>query len=335
MGNYMTQSDAPLALVTGGAGFVGKALVKALLEKGVRVRSLSRKRYAELEDLGVECIEADLGAGDRALERATAGISVCFHTAAKVDMWGAYEEFERVNLIGTRNLLESCRRNQVPYFVYTSSPSVVAGSGDLSGVDESTPYPDHYLAYYPQTKAAAEREVLAANSESFKTIALRPHLIWGPGDNHLIPTVVERAKQGRLLQIGNGKNLVDFSFIEDCVAAHLNGWEALRSGQAAGGGAYFISQGEPMPLWEWVNQVLEHHNLPPVTRRVPTWLADGLALILEGVAKLLPGEREPLLTRFLVHQMASEHYFDISKAKRELGYSPKHSMAEAFKKTFG
>ena len=180
------------ALVSGGGGFLGGALVRRLVGEGAAVRSLQRGVYPELDALGVEQIIGDI-ADPNVVERAVAGCEVVFHVAAKVEMWGGCEPFYRTNVIGTDNVLAAMRRHGAARLVFTSSPSVVHGRGDLAGVDESAPYPDRFEAAYPQTKAMAEIAVLAANDPDLATTALRPHLIWGPGDRNLVPQLVAQA----------------------------------------------------------------------------------------------------------------------------------------------
>src|SRR5215211_107841 len=175
-------------LVTGGGGFLGRAIVQRLHKRGNNVRTFQRGRYADLESLGIECFRGDLGDLD-SLARAIEGCEVVFHVAAKVGVWGKYREFYNTNVVGTSNVLELCKHYRVAKLVYTSSPSVVFTGHDAEGIDESAPYPPRYLSSYPKTKAEAERLVLAANSEHLATIALRPHLIWGPGDPHIMPRV--------------------------------------------------------------------------------------------------------------------------------------------------
>ncbi len=321
-------------VVTGGGGFVGKALARELVRSGNRVLSLSRGHYSELEEFGVAQQSLDITSSVEALTESFRGIDVVFHVAAKVDMWGKYEDFFRTNVLGTRNIILACRQAGVRRLVYTSSPSVVADGTDLLGIDESYPYPKHYEANYPKTKSLAEQEVLAANGDSLFTCALRPHLIWGPGDTNLIPTVLQRAQAGRLVQIGQGSNLVDFSFIKDCVHAHLCAAKALDENPASRGQAYFISQGEPTPLWEWIGEILERNEVPPISRTISTRLAFVVAGVAELFAKLSFGRSEPFLTKFLVSEMATSHYFSIEKAKRLLGYTPRYTMAEAMEETF-
>ncbi|MCB0331946.1 MAG: NAD-dependent epimerase/dehydratase family protein, partial [Bdellovibrionales bacterium] len=286
------------------------------------------------EAKGISQRRIDITASSEALTEIFRGIDVVFHVAAKVDMWGSYDDFYRTNVLGTRNIILACRQAGVRRLVYTSSPSVVADGSDLLGVDETYPYAKEYKAYYPATKALAEQEVLAANDDSLFTCALRPHLIWGPGDTNLIPTVLVKARSGRLMQIGQGNNLVDFSYIKDCVHAHLCAARALDENPASRGQAYFISQGEPTLLWEWIGEILDRNGIAPITRTVPSRIATVIAGFAEFFARCSPIEIEPFLTKFLVSEMSTSHYFCIEKAKRLLGYVPQYTMAEAMEETF-
>jgi 2-alkyl-3-oxoalkanoate reductase len=313
---------------------LAKALVKHLRAAGHRVCSIARGNYPELESIGIETCQADIGKETEAWEDRFRGADGVLHTAAYVKMWGRYEDFFRTNVLGSRNIIECCKKYGVPKLVFTSSPSVVADGTNLCGVDESYPYPAHYDAYYPETKAQAEREVLSANSVQLRTIALRPHLIFGSGDTNLIPTLLAKARAGRLVQIGEGSNLSDFSYIEDCVQAHIQALTALESRADCGGRAYFVSQGNPVPLWEWVEKVLNYSGLPPLKRKIPSALAYGLASVCEFICRHLPGTPEPPLTKFLVSEMYTSHYFNITAARRDLGYAPSLNVWQALEKTF-
>ena len=326
-------------VITGGGGFVGKALGKALRAEGHSVLALARSAYPELATYGIESARVDISSDPKMWQSLCEGADGVFHIAAKVDMWGAYDDFFNVNVVGTRNVIAACLAAGVRNLVFTSSPSVIHNGSNLHGVDESYPYPKHFDAFYPQTKAQAEQEVLAANNgETLRTISLRPHLIWGPEDTNLIPTILERARAGRLTRIGRGENLVDVTFIDDCVQAHIMAMRALESdNKQAQGRAYFITQGEPVRMWAWIDEVLQAHALPPVSKSIPTNLAMGLAYVMEMISKalLVCGiNKPPLLTRFLVSEMATDHYFSIEAAARDLGYAPRHTMKEAMGKTF-
>ena len=325
------------ALVTGGGGFVGAALCRRLRDLGHDVTALGRRPAPAPAAEGIRTVVHDLAADGAAagLAGLLAGVECVFHTAAHVKMWGPREAFVRGNVTATDNVIAACRAAGVGRLVFTSSPSVVAADHDLRGVDESLPYPSRYRASYPETKAAAERAVLAAHGAGLRSIALRPHLIFGPGDTNLVPTILRRARAGRLVQVGAGHNVVDLTFIEDCVAAHLRAAAALEEHPAAGGRAYFVSQGTPVPLWEWIGRVLALHGLPPVRRRVPLAVARALATVAEGVWWTCGLATDPPLTRFLAEEMATDHYFDIGAARRDLGYEPSCTVWEATERSFG
>ncbi len=325
------------ALVTGGGGFVGAALCLRLRTLGHDVTALGRSSYPALVAEGIRTATHDLSqtAQQPALVQLLDGVDCVFHTAAHVKMWGPKKAFVEGNVTATDNVIAACRRAGVSKLVFTSSPSVVATSHGLRGVDESQPYPRHFAAFYAETKAAAERDVLQAHCAGLCTIALRPHLIFGPGDTNLVPTILGRASAGRLVQVGDGKNLVDLTFIDDCVEAHLLAAAALEARPAAGGRAYFISQGTPVPLWEWIGRVLALHGIPPVQRRLSATTARLLATAAEATWRTLGLSSDPPLTRFLAEEMASDHYFSIAAARRELGYSPRYSVWEATERSFG
>jgi nucleoside-diphosphate-sugar epimerase len=322
-------------LVTGGTGFLGRRLVERLLAEGREVTVLGRTPAPDLEDRGVRFIRAPLDDAD-AVRAACAGIETVFHVAAKVGVWGRYDDFFRTNVLGTRALLEGSRTHGVQRFIYTSTPSVVYNGRDLAGVDESLPLTTSCPSPYPLTKAIAEREVLAANSAALRTVALRPHLIWGVGDPHLIPRMLARARAGRLRIVGNGQNRVDMVHVENAVDAHLLAESALKTsnllgyttaGTGAAGKAYFITNGEPVGLWTWVNQLLQALGEPPVTKSISRGAATAIGAACEAMWSVLPLRTEPPMTRFIAAELAKDHWFDLSAARRDLGYAPRISMA--------
>lgn len=320
-------------LVTGARGFVGRALCQRLVIEGHSVVGIARKPDSALSAEGVSMVLADVAELTIEFQNAFSDIDVVFHVASKVDMWGIWEDFYRSNVLGTENVLRSAAEKGVRALVYTSSPSVVAHGSDLRGVDESAPYARHWLAHYPRSKAIAEQRVLASNSPSLSTCALRPHLIWGPGDGHLVPTILDRARSGKLIRIGDGNNIIDTTYIDDCVEAHVcAAKKLLEQGNQTSGKAYFISQGEPLRMWDWINDVLARNDLPPVRKSLPRSVAYSIATVSEWLARLRG--TEPLLTRFLVDEMATDHYFDISRARSLLGYHPRWSIADALTRTF-
>lgn len=315
--------------VTGASGFVGKALVSALSNLGFNVVAICRSKISINSD-NVTLRTLDLSCQNKELNTALSDCQAIFHVAAKVDMWGPYHDFYQANVVGTRNVIQACREVGIQYLIYTSSPSVVADGKDLNGIDESYPIPSQHHADYPATKALAEKEVLAANSKDLKTISLRPHLIFGPGDRHFVPSIVDRAERGRMLIVGDGRNIVDFSFIDDCIQAHLCALNSLVAETPdADGRAYFISQGEPTKLWQFIDSVLEIYNLPPLSKRISRKNAMRLAGIFEGLARYSPVKFKPLFTKFLVSEMTTNHYFNITAAKKFLGYQPQFTMQAA------
>ena len=309
------------AIVIGGTGFVGSALCKRLKNEGADVVAVARRDNPALRELGITCVQHDMA--DSMLDiKEFEGADVLFLTAAKVSMWGPLPEFERINIGGTRNVIEACKKFGIGRLVYTSSPSVIADETDLKNVDESYPYPAHHIANYPATKMIAEKMVRDAAGTELKTVVLRPHLIYGPGDTNLVPTILEKARQGKLKQIGDGHNTVDFTHIDNCVEAHILAAKALESNPAISGNVYFITDGEPVNMWSWINNVLEQNGLPAIKKKVPYKLAYSVAALLEKLAKF-GLVKEPVFTRFLISEMATDHYFNISAAKRDLGYAPK------------
>ncbi len=314
-------------LVTGGGGFLGGAIVNRLVDRGDEVRSLQRGSYPQLEALGVEQTPGDIADPD-VVDRAVADSEIVFHVAAKVDPWGAFGPFHRTNVVGTENVIAAMRRHGVPKLIFTSTPSVVHRRGDLAGVDESEPYPEHFDAAYPQTKAMAEMAVLAANDDTLSTIALRPRLIWGPGDTNLVPQLVERAKSGRLRFVGGGGNLVDTTYIDNVVDAHMLAAEKMEPGARCAGRAYFISNGDPWPLKKIVNGILGAAGLPPEERTVPLGFALAAGAVFETVERVAPFKNGPPMTRFIARNFATAHWFDISAARRDLGYEPKVSITD-------
>lgn len=314
-------------LVTGGGGFLGGVIVRLLREQGREVRSFSRGDYPVLDRLGVEQFRGNLT--DRgALIQAMEGCDTVFHVAAKAGIWGSYNEFYRTNVIGTENILLACKSRGVKRLIYTGSPSVVFDGRDVEGGDESLPYPLEYHAHYPRTKAMAEQMVLAANSQRLATVSLRPHLIWGPGDNHLVPRILARGRAGRLRRIGSRPCLVDTIYVDNAARAHLQAAERLAPGTQPAGKAYFLSNGEPVPLWEMINHILAAADIPPVSKSLPSWAAYAAGILCEQLWGGLNLRGEPPMTRFVARELATAHWFDISAARRDLGYNPEISISE-------
>jgi len=321
------------ALVTGGGGFLGRYIAEGLLTRGDAVCVIGRRRYADLEALGIECRVVDLG-DQSSVEAVCEGVDVVFHVAAKAGYWGDPAEFDRTNVQGTRHVISGCLKAGVGRLVHTSTPSVVAHPGLLENVNEDQPYPPVALCDYQRTKILAEKDVLAANGDALKTVSLRPHIIFGPRDPHFIPRIVARARAGQIRRVGDGTNRVDVIYVENAAAAHLAAADALVEGRTVGGRAYFISQGEPVRLWEFLDRILEGLGLPPIKKSVPFGVAWYAGSVLEAVHRLLRLGGEPRMTRFLAVQLGQSHWFDVSRARDELGFQPTISTDEGLARLF-
>jgi nucleoside-diphosphate-sugar epimerase len=316
-------------LVTGGGGFLGSAICRLLRERGDEPVSLARNRYPQLDWLHVRQIAGDVTNLDAVCDAAR-GCDAVVHAAALAGMWGSLDEYYATNVGGTDNVIAGCFMSKVPRLVYTSSPSVVHTGGDLEGVDERTPYATHFSANYPRTKAIAEQRVLNANGPDLATVALRPHLVWGPGDNHLMPRIVDRARRGRLRFVGRTPKKIDATYVDNAAQAHLDALDRVAPGAPCAGRAYFISNDAPWVLDEVINAMLYAAGMEPEKRRISLRTALAVGRVCESVWGLLRLVPDPPMTRFLAEQLATAHWFDISAAKRDLGYQPKVTMGEGF-----
>jgi 2-alkyl-3-oxoalkanoate reductase len=327
----MTTTTARSVLVTGGGGFLGSAIVRMARQRDWTVRSLARRSYPLLQALGVEQFQGDI-ADPAIVSRASAGCDTVFHVAARTGLWGPYAEYHRTNVVGTRNVIAACRAHGVKRLIHTSSPSVVFDGRDIEGVDESLPYPRHYEAPYPATKAQAEQLVLTAHDSKLATVALRPHLIWGPGDNNILPRMYRRARAGRLARIGNRNPLIDLVYVDNAAEAHLLAADRLEPGSVIAGRVYFISQGQPVPIWDMVDRLLEAAQLPPVKRTVSLPLALTVGTVLETFYSLFGIRGDPLMTRFLARELSTAHWYNLEAARRDLGYSPRVGIEEGLRR---
>ncbi len=318
-------------LVTGANGFLGRYVVEQLAARGDAVRGLYRTVPIE-PVAGVEQVFGDIADG-AAVGAACRGVDAVIHTAATAGIWGPWNLFHTTNVVGTRNVVDGCRRHGVRRLVFTSSPSVTFDGRPQRNVDESAPYPRRWLGYYSQTKAEAERLALAAHEAGrLHTCALRPHLIWGPRDRHLIPRLLDRARSGKLQRVGRGDNRIDVTYVDNAAAAHLAALDRLAEAAPLGGRAYFISQGEPVDCWSWIDEILRRAGLPNVRRSVSLPVAYCAGKVLEGVWKTFRLGGEPRMTRFLALQLATDHFFDIGAARRDLGYVPQVSTAQGMER---
>lgn len=318
--------------VTGGGGFLGLALVRKLRALGHEVVTFSRRRHPVLSQLGVTHWEGDIS-DHFLLKKAMTGCAAVFHTAAKTGIWGKYKEFYGANVMGTGNVIQACRELGIGYLIFTSSPSVIYDGEDCDGADESLPYPARYHAHYPHTKALAEKMVMVANDDSLKTVCLRPHLIWGPGDPHFFPRLFKKAKAGKLRIIGHAPNRVDCIYIDNAVNAHIRAFDQLLNDpRSVEGKSYFISQGEPIPIAELMNKIISTGGMPPVDKFISPGFALVAGFLMEKVYKILSISKEPPLTIFLAKQLSTSHWYNISAAKRDFGYEVQVSLDEGIEK---
>ncbi len=320
-------------LVTGGGGFLGKYLVEQLLEQGENVRVLSRGNYPELTKCGVDLVQGDVR--DASIVRsACEQIDTVYHVAAIPGIWGPWKRYYEINTLGTLNIIAACKKQGVNKLIYTSSPSVVFDGKPHLEADESLPYPKKYLCHYPHSKAIAEQAVLAANNtDGLLTCALRPHLIWGPRDNHLVPRLLQKASAGKIRQVGDGRNLVSMCYVENAAAAHWQAAEKLMPESETGGQAYFINDPVPVNLWSWINEILNKAGIEPIRKKISARSAYHLGHAVETIYKLLGKTTpEPPMTRFVAMQLSQSHTYSIEKAKHDFQYQPMVDYETAMKK---
>lgn len=326
-------------LVTGGGGFLGQALCRGLVERGHAVTSFNRGHYPALDALGVRQVQGDLADRDAVLAAFAGGFDAApfqavFHNAAKAGAWGSYDSYHRANVVGTRNVLDACRAHGIGKLVYTSTPSVThrATHPVEGGTAETVPYGENFQAPYATTKAIAEKEVLAANGKQLATVALRPRLIWGPGDAQILPRLVERAKAGRLRFVGDGENRIDTTYIENAAQAHFDAFDHLAPGAACAGKAYFVSNGDPRTTRETINALLAAAGAPLVDKTIPFRLAYAIGVACEALWTVLPLKGEPPMTRFLAEQLSTSHWYSMAPATRDFGYVPRVTFDEGLRR---
>jgi 2-alkyl-3-oxoalkanoate reductase len=325
---WLRGGDLRRILVTGYGGFLGSEITRQLLSAGDRVVGLGRGSYAHLDGLEIERVRGDVRDA-AAVRLACEGVDAVIHTAAIAGVWGPWDLYHGINTIGTQHVIDACRAHGVRVLVYCSSPSVTFDGADQSGIDESVGYPQKWLCHYPHTKAMGEQAVLKSHRPGeMWTCALRPHLIWGAGDPHLFPRLIDRARRGRLRIVGTGENRIDTVHVVNAARAHLCAlnrlWRELEGvePEGAGGRAYFITQDEPVQCWDWIRTVLEIAGVKMPPRRISFAAAWRIGHALELTYRLLGKKDEPPMTRFVAAQLARDHFFDISAARDLLGYRP-------------
>jgi len=320
------------ALVTGGGGFVGSAIVKLLLSRGAQVTVLARGSYPELSGLGAQLVRTDI-TDLPTLTQAAEGCDVVFHTAAKAGVWGSYESYYRPNVVGTEMLIAACLATRVPRLVFTGSPSVVFDGRNQENGTSALPYANPPSSHYSASKAASERLVLRANSKQLATVSLRPHLIYGPGDPHLVPRVIARASKGRLALVGDGKNRVSLTYIDNAALAHVQAADRLSFNAACAGRAYFVNDPDPVVFGEWLTTLVARLGLPKIRRRLSIDASVAIGGALEFVWNTFRLGGEPPLTRSVAKNLGLSHWYAIDDAVRDLGYAPVVKAEDGFERT--
>lgn len=319
-------------LVTGGGGFLGTEICAQLVSKGHSVTSVSRSFYPHLEKLGVDSFQCDLSTEHN---MDISEFDAIIHTAAKAGVWGKDDDFYQSNYIATKNILSAAKKAGIKYLVYTSSPSVVFGKDSIENADETISYPEKFYTSYAKYKAMAEKFVLEESGQDLCACSIRPHLIWGEGDPHIIPRLLSKARDGKLRIVGDGDNLVDIVHVKNAALAHVLALEAMAEGKDICGKAYFIGQERPVNLWDFINQILFRAGLEGVEDKISFKLAFGIGLIFELVFKALGIQKpEPPMTRFVALQFAKSHYFSHANAKKDLGYAPLVTIEEGLENLF-
>jgi nucleoside-diphosphate-sugar epimerase len=313
-------------LVTGGTGFLGRHLVQALLEHGHNIFCMGRDftRVQEQLAAGAQPVHADLRVAS-AVIAACEHMDAVYHAGAFSAPWGRRRDFYEINVDGTEALIAGCRRYGVRRLIYISSPSVVFDGQDQHNITEFAAYPRHFASLYSRTKKLGEDRINVV--KELETVIVRPKAIFGPGDQTLLPRLLEAAKQKRLPQIGNGQNLVDLTYVGNVVHALLLALEA----PAAVGNTYFVTNDEHILLWQVIRTVLRENRLSTDLRTIPLSVALAAAGLMELRAALT--KKEPLLTRYSVQILARTQTYDISALKRDLNYAPLISVAEGVERT--
>ena len=317
-------------LITGGNGFLGRNIFKKLLGKGHELYSFSRSDHPFYKEQGITWFQGDI-CDFETLKKAVSGMNVVFHTASKVSPWGRWEDFYSINVMGTKNVIKACQQEGIKKLIYTSSPSVVFGNNDLKGADESTPYPKKFIANYGKSKAMAEESILNSHGKKdLATVALRPHLIFGEEDPHLIPRLLKK----KLFQVGDGDNMVDVIYVENAADAHILAMEKLSIASPIGGKAYFLGQEKPIPLWDFIGAILKGVGRDPIKKKISLKFAYNLGLMFEKIYQTLGiYKKEPPITRFVALQLGKHHYFDHTNAEKDLGYHPQVNLKNAIERT--
>jgi len=312
-------------LVTGATSMIGASVVDRLLARGDQVTVMQRTPSGRTD---VAEVAGDIGDSE-AVDRATAGVEGVIHLAAKVGVVGQWSEYEAINIEETRSLIAAARAAGATRFVHISTPSVAHAGSALVGTSAEPAQPDHVRGHYARSKAIAEQHALAANDDDFHLVALRPHLVWGPGDTQLVQRIIDRARAGRLALVGSGLALIDTTYVDNAASAMVS---ALDRAPHVGGRALVISNGQPRTVAEVLQRILVAAGLPPEIKNVPASVAIGAGTVAETVWDRTNRTDDPPMTRFLAEQLSTAHWFDQRDAQRLLQWQPELSLEEGFER---
>ena len=313
--------------ITGAGSLLMGTIARSLIERGDQVVCIQR-RQVEIADCQQELVDIRDAHG---VQRATAGCDAIIHGAARVGIVGSYEDFRSVNVDGTNNVLAAAHVNNISRMVFVSTPSVSHTGTSLIGALADPAVTGRSQSHYADTKAWAEKSVLASNSDVLSTVALRPHLVWGPGDTQLVGRIVERASQGKLVMVGSGNALVDSTYIDNAADAHVSALTALHVGAACAGKAYVIANGEPRTVNELMRGMCSAAGVSFSPKHIPFAVATRLGTVVERIWPLIK-TGEPPLTRFVAEQLGTAHWFDPRPAHDDLAWTPSVSIDEGFQR---
>ncbi len=328
-------------LVTGATSLIGSELSAALAARGDSVVCFQRNVSHGLGRRATTCDDHTITQrlGDvrdaEALRAAAEGCDAVVHLAAKVGVVGEWEEYRSINVDGTANVVAAARSVGIDRVIHVSSPSVAHGGEPIIGASADAPVLGRRHAYYAESKAIAERLALASADEEFGVVAIRPHLVWGPGDTQLVGRIVERARTGRLALVGGGRALVDTTYIDNAVSALVAALDSVRPGAECSGRAYVIANGEPRPIRDLIAGICAAAGVEFAPRDVPLAVATRLGRVVEWAWPLLRREGEPPLTEFLAEQLGTAHWFDPTPAARDLAWSPTVTIDEGLARLAG
>ncbi len=344
-------------LLTGATSLIGRHVVARLLERGDEVTVVQRNP-SRIEGVAEFCHDiggkhGGAGPGKSAspitglpppasglppsnagspsidpLDEPMANMDAVVHLAAKVTFSGKWEAFEAINIEGTRRLVDSASRSGVSRFVHVSTPSVAHAGRSLIGEPAGPADPEHVRGHYARSKAFGEKIALAANGPGMRVVALRPHLVWGPGDMQLTQRIIDRARAGRLVLVGSGLALIDTTYIDNAATAIVAG---IDNAERAAGHALVISNGQPRTVSEIIKRMLHAGGLPTRLRHVPSPVAIAAGAAIETVWDLLDKSDEPPMTRFLAEQLATAHWFDQRQTRELLNWKPEVGLDEGFR----